>query len=226
MLFYVVLLATIVLGMDVLLATIAIETAQSMLCQNPLSYQSLSASVTRGFVNDFDAETSREQREHVANVSNRLQTNEKEMNTNESNLAKINIVDLSVIDISKLEGHGFSSTNPPLMVPLTLIQGADAKGAGENIETEVIKVMIYATVYELWIERNARSARFGGRIKTHEGEVVVVYNGGNKHKSVLYQEIGAVEASLEACRQPNFVKVEVSSDSMLAVQIINKVVPP
>ncbi|KAF9595239.1 hypothetical protein IFM89_038093 [Coptis chinensis] len=37
--------------------------------------------------------------------------------------------DLSVNDISELEGYGFSSTNPPLMVPLTLIQGADAKGA-------------------------------------------------------------------------------------------------
>ncbi|KAF9622088.1 hypothetical protein IFM89_029372 [Coptis chinensis] len=48
--------------------------------------------VTRGFDNDFDAETSRQQRGQVADVSNRLQTNEKEITTKESNLAKIKVV--------------------------------------------------------------------------------------------------------------------------------------
>ncbi|KAF9604170.1 hypothetical protein IFM89_003294 [Coptis chinensis] len=59
-----------------------------------------------GFVNGFGAKTNRQQRRQVADVSNKLQTNETEITKKESNLAKIKVVDFYKDLFEELSKYG------------------------------------------------------------------------------------------------------------------------
>ncbi|KAF9618537.1 hypothetical protein IFM89_002232 [Coptis chinensis] len=62
--------------------------------------------IFEGFVNGFSAKTSRQQRRQVADVSNKLQTNETEITKKESNLAKIKVVDFYKDLFEELSKYG------------------------------------------------------------------------------------------------------------------------
>ncbi|KAF9615558.1 hypothetical protein IFM89_024414 [Coptis chinensis] len=73
---------------------------------------------------------------------------------------------------------------------------------------------------------NGRGSRSGGIIRNNNGDTIVAYVGSSLNNFVIFQELYAIHQCLLMCLQLNTLKVTVASDSLRAIQAINKIEAP